>query len=75
MNHYVQLRHGTILGKREVMLDGSLVASGSRLIDFGTKHSFWIGQHVGLVSIRSNGFAFSYDFAIDGWSLGPGEKV
>lgn len=74
-SHLVELQHGAITGSRTIVLDGTVAARGRTLIDFGSKHPFWVGPHVGVVTIGTNGFTFNYDFALDGWSLGPGAKA
>jgi hypothetical protein len=73
--HTVELEHGYFSGKRIIRVDGEQLESTTSIIDFGGEHSFQIGNHTGIVHIRTNGLTYNYDLSIDGRSIGTGKEV
>ena len=73
--HRVDIDHSWWTGKRIVFADGKPVAEESKLLDLMTDYRFKIGGHKGLLTVRSNGFIYVYDFGIDGKSVKTGKLV
>ena len=67
--HTIELDHGTFSDKRVVRVDGAIVAEERRMLDLGSAHSFWVGERLLTIRIRSNGLRFSYELQINGESI------
>lgn len=62
----LEVRHGYWSGKREIWLDGQLIAAGKQLLDAGSAHSFNIGGHDSELLILSRGLSFRFLLLVDG---------
>lgn len=77
--HTVELKHGTISGKRSIFVDGKplklLPGEEKKVYDTGSTHPFNISDHDCVVIIRSSGFSFEYELTVDGISVDSGLRV
>ena len=73
--HTVHLEHGSISGKRSILVDGQPLTQEKKFVDSGGDYPFQINGHRGMVVIRNNGLGFKYDVAIDGVSVTSGKPV
>ncbi len=63
-SHTVTLEHGSISGKRVIQLDDQVIERSSKLIDFGSTHTFDVNGHRCTVRIRTNGITPQYAFEV-----------
>jgi hypothetical protein len=77
--HLVELEHGYWSGKRTIRVDDYTIVDSANwqhtLFDTGSVHEFNIGNHPCAVVIRTNGLTFSYDLAVDGYSVTTGQPL
>lgn len=75
----IELEHGYFSGKRKISVDGKVVFNSANLLDLlsdtGGVHKFDINSHSCAVIIRTNGFTFNYDLAVDGKSITTGQPL
>ncbi len=64
--HTIELRHGVWSGQRAIVLDGNTIEESGKLLDTGSEHRFDVDGHPCILKIRSSGFAFDYEFYVDG---------
>lgn len=74
--HTIELKHGTVSGKRSILIDGNPLelpsGEAKKVYDTGSTHSFTISGHEAVVAIRSSGFSFEYELLVDGISVDTG---
>lgn len=78
--HQVELEHGFFSGKRKIQVDGRIVFESNEfrhlVFDTGGVHNFNVNSHPCAVIIRTdNGITFSYDLAVDGFSITTGKSI
>lgn len=63
----VELDHGTLSGKREITVNGTVVAEGRKIFDTGSSHPFDLGGHPARVDIDVvySGFAHRSALHVD----------
>lgn len=75
----VQLDHNYWTAKRVIRVDGQQVPEAELesygRFGHGSDDLFWLDGHRCHVQIRSNGFVYLYDFAVDGYSVVTGGPV
>ena len=74
--HTIELKHGTISGKRSILVDGNPLdlppGEEKKAYDTGSTHPFMISGHDCVVAIRSSGFSFNYELIVDGLNVDSG---
>jgi Fas apoptotic inhibitory molecule (FAIM1) len=77
--HLVELEHGYFSGKKVIYIDNIRVVeqqeSVRSFLNSDTDHLIKIGDHEGIVHIRTNGLTFSFDLSVDGYSISTGKQV
>jgi hypothetical protein len=77
--HLVELEHGYFSGKKVIYVDSINVVlqheSVRSFLDSDSDHPIKIGDHDGILHIRTNGLNFSFDLSVDGYSISTGKQV
>ncbi len=75
IKHTIELKHGTLLRKYYLKLDGVSLSPKRDLIEKGDKLTFNITTHTCIVIIKSHKGGFAYDCIVDDRSIETGQKT
>jgi len=73
--HTIEIQHGIFSPKEYIYVDGVLINQVSKWFALSSVHRFDLEGHLAAAYIKSNGYTFDYDLAIDGISVDTGEPV